>query len=358
MGKYDEKVKESMEENLGKLGIMDFFNVLFTGGFFVICISWIVPWFWDYYVSINENFEYESYVGVFVLCYVVGIILQELGSWYDSKCEHIKSNVLEYFLQEKVILKEGLIESILKRVRRKEKGTKGKKIIDNPIKLHVYQKYQQEILDKKAKKILKNVSEEEQCRFVYAYCLYYIEHQGKSAKYEKMRGLFDMARTMIVSSILLIIASSINFFYNVIFLREFDGIMVSILQVVLFVCCVFIFHSRAKKLMNYKARMLMEVYDVCQDCNNPDQESLLEIVEKMKEEKKNKKVFQKNIKEKESEETTMCEELTKENTEDTKQELFRNLIAMIAEERCIIEEAREEFETNPSAFMEKLKKGM
>ena len=55
---------------------------------------------------------------------------------------------------------------------------------------------------------------------------------------------------------------------------------------------------------------------------------------------------------------TMCEELTKEKTEDTKYEMFRNLMVMIAEERCTVEEAREELETNPSAFMEKLKKGI
>ena len=54
----------------------------------------------------------------------------------------------------------------------------------------------------------------------------------------------------------------------------------------------------------------------------------------------------------------MSVELTKENTECTKQELFQNLIAMIDEGRCTVEEARGELETNPSAFIEKLKKGM
>ena len=54
----------------------------------------------------------------------------------------------------------------------------------------------------------------------------------------------------------------------------------------------------------------------------------------------------------------MCAELTKEKTEGTNHELFRNLIAMIAEGRCTVEEAREELETNPSVFMEKLRKGI
>ena len=51
----------------------------------------------------------------------------------------------------------------------------------------------------------------------------------------------------------------------------------------------------------------------------------------------------------------MSEELTKETTD---YEMLRNLIIMVAEGRCTIEEAREQLETNPSAFMEKLKKGI
>ena len=52
----------------------------------------------------------------------------------------------------------------------------------------------------------------------------------------------------------------------------------------------------------------------------------------------------------------MCEELTKEKTENTNYEMFRSLIVMIAEGHCTVEEAREELETNPSAFIEKLRK--
>ena len=54
----------------------------------------------------------------------------------------------------------------------------------------------------------------------------------------------------------------------------------------------------------------------------------------------------------------MCEELTKEKTENTNYEIFRSLIAMIAEGHCTVEEAREELETNPSTFIKKLRKGI
>ena len=52
----------------------------------------------------------------------------------------------------------------------------------------------------------------------------------------------------------------------------------------------------------------------------------------------------------------MSTELTKEKIEGTAYEMLRNLIVMVAEGRCTIEEARTELETNPSEFMEKLKK--
>ena len=44
--------------------------------------------------------------------------------------------------------------------------------------------------------------------------------------------------------------------------------------------------------------------------------------------------------------------------ESVNYELLRKLIVMIAEEHCTVEEAREELELNPQAFIEKLRKDM
>lgn len=258
-----------MEESLNKLGIMDFFNVLFTGGIFAIGASWIFPWLWEQYININREYEYESYVGIIILFYTIGMILQEVGSFYDSNFEHIKDNVLQYFLQENKDLKVGLIEKIKDEIILGKERVKGKEIIGNEIKLKVYKEHGKEIIKQKENKIVSEF-DKEQCKFIYAYCLYYIENQGKSAKYEKMRGLFDMARTMMSSSLLLFLGSSLSFLGNLIFIRGFNREFVNIIQMFLFALCVIIFHSRAKRLMNYKARMLMEVYDVCKDIKNDD----------------------------------------------------------------------------------------
>lgn len=263
-----------MEENLGKLGIMDFFNVLFAGGIFVICVSWICPELWSLYTNINGKYQYESYVGIIVLFFCVGMILQEAGSYYDSKYEHIKNNVLKNFLREDLQIEEGKIESILKKIKglfklKKEnivEKEKKNKIIDNAIKLEVYRKHGKEILDNKEYEFTGEFSHEE-CKFIYAYCIYYIENKGKSAKYEKMRGLFDMSRTMMSSSLLLLLGSCIMLIYNLIVVRGFNIEIENIVQIFIFALCTVIFCGRAKRIMNYKARMLMEVYDVCMDIN-------------------------------------------------------------------------------------------
>ena len=84
-----------MEDNLGKLGIIDFFNVLFTGGIFTICVGWIYPEIWNLYIKININYQYESYAGIIVLFFCIGMILQEVGSYYDTKYEHVRNNVTQ-----------------------------------------------------------------------------------------------------------------------------------------------------------------------------------------------------------------------------------------------------------------------
>ena len=80
-----------------------------------------------------------------------------------------------------------------------------------------------------------------------------------------MRGLFDLARTMISSSILLLIESFIMLFYNIKISHNDEMIKANLAQILIFAICAIIFYYRAQKIMNYKTRMLMEVYDVCID---------------------------------------------------------------------------------------------
>ena len=55
---------------------------------------------------------------------------------------------------------------------------------------------------------------------------------------------------------------------------------------------------------------------------------------------------------------TVLEESIKEKSECVNYELLQKLVAMIADGRCTIEDAREELELNPQAFIEKILKDM
>lgn len=230
-----------MDENFGKLGIQDFFNVVFVGGIFGICASWVCPILWNIYTGIGENYKYERYVGTILILFGIGIVMQELSSIWDDKVGKIKENVLSKFLTDSTV-------------------------IGNEVKWKIYRKLGKDVLREKGKAFHKDFTNE-QCKFIYAYCLYYIENRGKSGKYEKMRGLFDMAKTLKFCCAILAGLSMINllrilYVNEIIYSRE---ISVSILQVLIFLISSKIFDNRAKRCMRYKTRMLMEVFDVCKD---------------------------------------------------------------------------------------------
>lgn len=93
-----------MDENFGKLGIQDFFNVLFVGGIFGICASWVWPFLWNIYTGIGDNYKYERYVGTILILFGIGIVMQELSSTWDDKVGKIKENVLAKFLTDSTVI--------------------------------------------------------------------------------------------------------------------------------------------------------------------------------------------------------------------------------------------------------------
>ena len=136
-----------MKENFGKLGIEDFFNVLFAGGIFIVGIWWTFPFLFELYDDFKWNYEVEAYVGIIVIIFLLGLVAQELGTSLDQRWGHIKSNVIENFLRKKenVEIKKPriirLVDSIL-RIDRVEKGIKKSNfILANDMKFNLYRKY-------------------------------------------------------------------------------------------------------------------------------------------------------------------------------------------------------------------------
>lgn len=238
-----------VEKNFDRLGIMDFFNILFVGGIFIVCVCWICPPIWNWYLSINKEYKMESYVGIIVISFTIGLILQEAGVFWDKQLGHIELNTINNFLLKNIILNNKTITN---------------KIINNKFKLQVYREYGKQILANKSIRYKKEFTAE-QCRYIYSYCFYYIEVRGKSDKYEKMRGLFDLSRSLIISSVILSVWSCLVFIYTMKNMHYQDTNIVNLFQIFLFSSIALVFYFRAKRIMRYRVRMVMGVYESCKE---------------------------------------------------------------------------------------------
>ncbi len=256
-----------MGDNFSQLGIQDFFNVLFSGGYFGVSVSVIFSNLWDKYIESDmNNFKY---VCIFLIFYALGLCLQEIGSFFDSRVLKIKKNALSHFLwgKEKYyndVLRKNILFSFCSKVDRKHKlFYKDSTIINNECKELIYRGHGKDILENKEIEFGDEFTEQ-QSKFIYAYCLYYIEVLGKNKKYEKMRGLYDMAITLCSTSCIIggigickLIMDSIC--------NNMENLWIDILYIIVFLIVAIVFYCRAEKLMKYKTRMLMQVYDTCVD---------------------------------------------------------------------------------------------
>ena len=235
-----------MEGYYEKLGIQDFFNVIFGGAIFCICICWIYPQILTHYNNFKNTYKEESYIVIFVIFFVIGLIIQEVASFFDVKIMHIKSNVVKNFLKNNYNQKNIY-------------GGYKNCIIQNDIKLKVYRNIGKKILRTHGLKYDKDFTDE-QNQFIYSFCYYIIEKCNMCHKYEKMRGLFDMSLILCFSCIVLEISIFPSLIYGIWIHRISKKV---IIEIILLLVGFIIFYNRAKKLMNYKARILMGTYEYC-----------------------------------------------------------------------------------------------
>ena len=143
-----------MEENYKKLGIQDFFNVLFAGAVFAICIIWIEPFVWFWFVRIEGN-DALKYLCTAIVLYAIGLCLQELGSIIDGRIFKIKTNAISTYLwkaekyREDVLEKKVLYKMCSKIDKKHNVFYKDKTIIGNGCKQQVYRENAKQILIEK-----------------------------------------------------------------------------------------------------------------------------------------------------------------------------------------------------------------
>lgn len=65
-----------------QLGVYDFFNVIISGAVFVFGLCAINSNFWN--LLFTDTTIYKG-LGIVLLMYIMGLVLQEISSWADKK---------------------------------------------------------------------------------------------------------------------------------------------------------------------------------------------------------------------------------------------------------------------------------
>lgn len=236
-----------------QLGIYDFFNVLLSGVIFVcgcsIVSSSLSSWLWS-------EMTFQKGLGIVLAIYVIGIILQEIGSIADRKYFNIY---------------KGMSQSILKGIsdEKYDKETTNE-IIKNPILLERYRNTAEKLIeDFKSDKFEKDFDNDYISGFVFCVSQYYVSVKGKDKKVEKMRALFAMSKTLIVCFLVLTLFA----IFSAVFIPDTSLIFGNIPTIGCGVCSgkiilaiVFlmigrVFYFRAKRTMKNFLLILLGTYD-------------------------------------------------------------------------------------------------
>ena len=227
-----------------KLGLYDFFNVISVGAIFIIHIVFLFPDLLSSYdVWIKDSTI--KFTGLFILAYLLGLIFQELGAFLDEYIIKFRNKKITFL--KKRITRSFLIND---------------KIIDNNIKLKQYRKYAREILENKEFKVCDALTPE-QNEYIYSYIEYYIEHKNRSKKFEKMRALYGMSKSLFCSMLILFLVWLFCYIPTVTSVTDIICIVRLVVTPIYIIISTIIYYSRSKRCMKYRVRMMMGVYESC-----------------------------------------------------------------------------------------------
>lgn len=236
-----------------QLGIYDFFNVIVSGFVFTIGVC---------FININiknfllENIDTSKIVGVVVLSYVFGLILQEIAA------------VMEYLLPR---LYRKTIKELLKGTP--ETNDTDNNIFKNPLALKHYRNLADMVLNQKILGNEKNIKYESRFdneyvnKFVFSEFQYYIIVNGRNQKFEKMRALYNMSKilgvcfmTLAIFTLLSPSCPYINIIYLLGFKNNFKINFNKFIFVLIFLFVAVLFYIRAKRILRRTLLILLGTY--------------------------------------------------------------------------------------------------
>lgn len=239
-----------------QLGLYDFFNVLVFGATFICGISVLNEKLCSFLWS---DLTFQKGLGIILLIYIVGMILQEMGSYVDRKITKL------YKGMHQSILKGDLDDKC-------DKETSNK-MIKNPYVLKQYRDMADQMISKHTSINDKNLFENDYINgYVFSICQYYVSVKNKDKKSEKLRALFSMSKTLMTCFFLLAICAFLTLIFNVdmsieicnnigILSHGCGHCMDKIFMLAIFVGAGFAFYYRARRTMRNFLLILLGTYN-------------------------------------------------------------------------------------------------
>lgn len=258
---------------LEHLGIYDLLNVLLAGSTFMLGICVINSNIKSY---ICNDITFFKGLGVTVLIYILGLVLQELGSKADRRFFKIYKNMSQSILKGKI---DPTMEFETTNI-----------IIKNPVVLSQYRKFADKILKDFTLDNKEHLYENDYHNgYVFSVCQYYVSVYGKDKKVEKLRGLFAMSKTLMICFFVLSLLALLSVFSSIdtsVDIQNIFGYSTSVcnectekilFSIIYFITGVF-FYFRGKRVMRNFLLVLLGTYNalVC-ELENKSQCSIAKI---------------------------------------------------------------------------------
>lgn len=280
-----------------QLGLYDFFDVIVSGAVFVFGISSLSN---KVRTILWENPTILHGLGIALLIYISGTVLQELSSALDYRFIRIKHFTRSTFLfdlkKRKKIKKlqywlsglfafsanyleevnsthseqtcsicsdqNGLWTSIKQMIVKKGKEGKWNWVINNQFLLDKYRKLAKKIYEEDSCDLNLDYNDEKFNSYIFSKIQYKVAYLGKDKKVEKLRALYSLARTLMlcfgIFVIFIPVANLVPFLYDM--LEPQHGLFANtFFATSLFL--LWVFFLRMKKCNKYMALIMLGNYD-------------------------------------------------------------------------------------------------
>ena len=246
-----------MDSIFGKFSVYDFFNVIIAGITFLTCMQLAgivnIGELIKQITLVLEN-EVTMIAILLIFSYIVGLVLQITGSIWGKS---LRNRLIDAAFQKKsdpkfvsYLLRMPILKYLFKNII---EAFRWDSVGDNKTKSEVFKDKADQFLQQKKKSSSKEEFGTEDYRYFFAYCVYYLEVKGKSAKPEKMREIYGvhnlLSNTFLIAgfvtlvSVLKLNIGDCKFFY-------------------VFVIIGILFWSGTTKALKYRIRMVLSLYDV------------------------------------------------------------------------------------------------